>query len=180
MARELTGARCGPDVTAPVTGTISNIKTTFRSWTWGPKFSACTALYGPKAQGAWGMGQIALCGYRKWQFRRPAMQGGPEPCTWTVSYKGTCYQASDVNYLMWGAINKACWRSPEIRIMLGPMAKPAVFTRNGAGCRHRVESSPRGPLAPCLWCRCLHRRRVARPRSDFRRPMAHSRELMPC
>jgi hypothetical protein len=108
--------QCGPNVTKPVTTTINNIKTTFKSWSFGDKLNACTALYGPYARGAWGINKITQLGFGIWLLDPPAVAGSPPPCSTTVVYKDTCYQASDVNYLMWGAINKLCWRSVAHRI----------------------------------------------------------------
>ena len=116
-------AQCGPDVTRPVLATIGNIRTTFGSWSYGQKFNACTALYGIYGRGAWGMDKITQLGFPStitgnglWLFNPPAVQGGPPQCDKTVAYKNTCYLSSDVNYLMWGAINKMCWRSVGFRI----------------------------------------------------------------
>ncbi len=118
------GARqCGPDVTAPLLATINNIKGTFRSWSFRKKLTACSALYSPWARGAWGVDKIAQLGFPTtttgrgiWLFNPPAVQGSPPPCDKTVAYKGNCYFAGDVDYLMWGAINGLCWRSVAHRV----------------------------------------------------------------
>ncbi len=113
---------CGPDVTTPVLATLSDIRATFRTWSTSQKVQACAALYGPRFRGAWGIDKVTQLGHMgrsgeiNFLFEWPATPGGPSPCNTTVAYKGACYQSRDVNYLMWGTINRLCWNSVGLRM----------------------------------------------------------------
>ena len=102
---------CGPDVTRPVDTTIRSIKATYQHiWGGFEKYRACMTLYSPYFRGAWGIDKITQLGFsvKDFPFDPPARQGQPPPWDTTVAYQGKCYQSRDVNYIMWGTINRLC------------------------------------------------------------------------
>jgi hypothetical protein len=42
-------------------------------------------------------------------FKRTKLKGGSGACKYTVTVNGECFDATQVNFAMWGYMNRLCW-----------------------------------------------------------------------
>jgi len=101
---------CGPDVTAVLSQTLTEIEKTYRSWHIGKKFVACMYLVNlPWAASSWDINKLYELGSdpNGFNFMPPARQGSGN-CNQTVAYKSKCYNSSGVNYIQYGKVNSLC------------------------------------------------------------------------
>jgi|GEM_PF-683626 len=108
---------CGPDVTAALDRTLTNITMVWNGWDDKQRRESCDALYKVSdgtASHAWFIEEIATLGFTN-SFPISGAPPGTKGCCGknvccdqTVTYKGHCYFAGDLNYLMFGVINKLC------------------------------------------------------------------------
>ena len=99
--------QCGPDVTTAVQNTLQNVENRFNDWAAipGKQRSACEALYdGGLADGAWDIKELAAAG----KSEGCGSLMGTGKCKATVAYKGKCYHAGAVNYVLFGKMNALC------------------------------------------------------------------------
>ena len=113
---------CGPDVTTRLDATLLATRTTYDGWGIGQKCLACSHIFnllGPYggAKLAWdvlpflGMGALVPSFGAHDADTLPGGAGltaGTGDCRHTLMYKGKCYKAGLLNYIMWGTINKKC------------------------------------------------------------------------
>jgi hypothetical protein len=107
---------CGPDVSAPLRSALSNIESTFTStWTLWQRCLACRNIVTfPQALAAWDINPLMRLGYSgitglTWDRIGIGGIRGSGDLDRTVALDGKCYHASNVNYAMWGTINKLCY-----------------------------------------------------------------------
>jgi RHS repeat-associated protein len=103
------GGCCGPDVTLGIAATMLKVSSTFKGWTWGQQRKACWALVLPReATDAWDIYPLYYLGYSPVNFQLAPGRQGTRDCRQTVAYRGSCYNASDVNYTLFGYVMKLC------------------------------------------------------------------------
>jgi RHS repeat-associated protein len=102
----LCGCNCGPDITSAVEATLQDIRDQFGRLDWLQKDGGCGALYFPpwRAVDAWDM--LNVQGF-SWQ-PTPIERQHCSSCLEEVTYKGGCYSLSQINYIMFGLVNKLC------------------------------------------------------------------------
>jgi RHS repeat-associated protein len=117
---------CGPDVTSTLNATLNDITRTYRSWKKPQKRTACETMVNPRlVQGYWLITSLANLGYGTFipPLFAPAPQG-TGGCDRTVSYRGSCFFAGDVHYLMYGRISSLCREdfspSTAFRVSMAP------------------------------------------------------------
>jgi hypothetical protein len=101
---------CGPDVTAATQKTLSEIESTFGSWSFLKKAWACVHLVQlPWAASAWDVYKLMDLGVSEYAFlfNLPAIQGNGV-CKQRVAYNGKCYQSGAVNYVAYGRMCRLC------------------------------------------------------------------------
>jgi hypothetical protein len=103
---------CGKaDVSGSVEAVLNEIEHDFSRWDFCARRGHCEALYDKAARGySWDISALTLIGGGGWPEYWPAtaVQGVGADCERTVVYRGGCYKASVVNYLMWGKVNSLC------------------------------------------------------------------------
>jgi len=113
---------CGPDITTRLDATLPNIRSTYDGWNICQKGLACTHIFniwGPSggAKAAWdilpftGMGALVPSLGANDADTLPGGTGltpGTGDCKHSLMYKGKCYKAGLLNFIMWGTINKKC------------------------------------------------------------------------
>lgn len=124
-ARDLLGllscGKCGADVTDALDATLAEIE---REWEKAPRwqqFSACDSLFSMKNEAfrsGWFIPKVASAGSTNnaskgsWLFDKPAQPGSPQgalgSCARTLAYRGGCYEASDLHYMMFGKVMRLC------------------------------------------------------------------------
>lgn len=109
---------CGPDVTKFVEKVLEDVENTYNNpdTTLGVKCRACfIGLRNPiVAVDGWDIIPLKNEGMDQLERRTPSYfntLAGTGDGAYTVEYKGNCYPAHGVNYLLWGKINKLCART---------------------------------------------------------------------
>jgi hypothetical protein len=94
---------CGPDVTQVVASTLSSITSAFQSVGTLQQLGACIGLFMPPyALDSWDMNSV---------LSFPSMYPAGSfcaPCNGKLTYNGGCYDASDINYIMFGHMFSLC------------------------------------------------------------------------
>jgi RHS repeat-associated protein len=100
---------CGPDVTASVNSTLDDISAVYGGWSLKEKCAACMSLHTDLVKG-WDIVPLFELGSLRvpdWPLADWPIRGTGKGLQ-TVQFKGKCYDASAVNYTMWGRANKLC------------------------------------------------------------------------
>ena len=129
---------CGPDVTKFVTDALNRVKDEFREAHICTKFSACyRGLRTHEAANGWDIKVLNEVGHGNTQrFVSPG--GGLGKLT--VAYKGRCYPAHAVNYLLWGTANRLCYdRFGSIMPPMMPISLFGLSTTIGAVNWHKIS-----------------------------------------
>jgi len=94
---------CGPDVTQVVAATLSSVTSAFQSVGTLQQLGACVGLFMPPyALNSWDMNSVL-----SFPNKYPA-NSLCAPCNGKLTYNGGCYDASDINYIMFGHMFSLC------------------------------------------------------------------------
>ncbi|MDH4238973.1 MAG: hypothetical protein OEW48_05390, partial [Phycisphaerae bacterium] len=119
----------------------------------------CDALYDTSTRGsAWEIFQLRG---RSWIDKIPCCATKPQ-CRGTVEVSGKCYHASEVNYLLWGVMNKLCgnwWTTTKLAIFAhklkehGHFPLPSTIGWAKLGHKYGADWSSH-PLPSSSWGHC--------------------------
>jgi hypothetical protein len=110
------GNCCGADVTKYIDTVLSDVGEKFRDLSPKAQAGACQRLINPTSiagmpgfNNSWDIVPLGKLGFdsNDWQFKS-GFPGTGDKCGGTVQYNGQCYQARDVNYLLWGKMMSLC------------------------------------------------------------------------
>jgi hypothetical protein len=116
------GTCCGLDISIALADGLKKVEGAFQALSRKKKYDVCHAMV---TEGGWDINQLTFENPNR--FLAKGACGGPGPCSRTVTVNGECHLAENVNYVLWGKMNRLChdWVKAT-----GTVARPGSGARN--------------------------------------------------
>jgi len=104
---------CGMDVTRRLRRAIDGIETAFYDLVWHDKAKVgkiCDSMISPNG---WDIGILSGGGLKLGADVFSSQGCGTGTCQGSVQVDGVCYRAGEVNYILWGVVNRLCYTTHD-------------------------------------------------------------------
>jgi len=155
---------CGPDITQALVNLLGEVERDYQSWGWFERILRCT---GKLSGNGWDITELTGggCFVPGCSTGRCANTAWVQHETWP---KGACYNMWNINYVLWGKMNKLCWMNDKVNAYAGHLAHKVLmhkivrkykqpipwesFGWTGAGYEGLAGNMPRSAPKHCESC----------------------------
>ena len=121
---------CGRDVTNLLRSMLRRIQSRWRNLDWKARNQICNGIWAPKGwdiDEMYGSKPLVNKLVDESKGKCPDINDEADPCRRTVTVNGECFDTAQVNYILWGKLNRLCGASLTATLM-GVQAHKAIQT----------------------------------------------------